>query len=447
MNNCLMFYIRIDNYINIIISIEHAKRFPAGGTLLGTFPACLQTAIKPTKGPRATKRAQGDVNHMRLTTTDALTVSFQKEGGSISRAVGLGLFLSAALSVGLPLPPLQAGDMPGSESPALEQFKQFISSPPSIRNLVWQQKVPMEGGQRPLDGTFALSTRFDYFQARWQTNGMLFRRLNRPEDATNYNFAGTLVSVSDHQHALVEPGGHLTTWDDRDPSVSGKNISVFYTTQLALDPLREILNLGTMRAGLGTIRWDGNRFRTECEVDHERLLITGELVPSGDAPPIAMRVCYSFPHQTNRYVLRYGYAPSLKYPFLPATITNFWVTETRRGVETEIELDQWRILALELAEAPPLPAQTFDLAPFQGQSHWATRIYTNGALYTRQTNGTLQFVVSLNAPKAPLIPRFRASPKTVYACWVGLNFGIFALMLGAKVQEQTQNRKNTSYEI
>ncbi len=295
----------------------------------------------------------------------------------------------------------------------------------------------MNGGARPLDGTFALSTRFDYFQARWQPDGMLFRGLNRPEDATNFTFTGNLVSVSAHQHALVEPGGRLTTWDDRDPSVAGKSTSVFYTTQLALDPLREILNLGVMHAGTGTIRWAGNRFRTESEVDHEHLLITGELVPSGDAPPGAMRVCYAFPHQTNRYVLRYGYAPGLKYSFLPAAITNFWVTESRRGVENQIELDEWRILDLDIAEAP-LPAQAFDLAPFAGQSQWTTFVYTNGGLYARQTNGMLQFVVSVEAPEGPFRRRFRASPKVVYACWAGLNIAIFALMLGAKPTKTKQ---------
>src|SRR5512140_3380177 len=126
--------------------------------------------------------------------------------------------LAAAVSV-LGATPARAGPEvdSGSATSPVEQFKQFLSLPPIITNLVWQQKVPMEGGQRPLDGTFALSTRFDYFQARWQTNGMLFRRLNRPEDATNFTFAGTLVSVSDHQHALVEAGGRMTTWDERDP--------------------------------------------------------------------------------------------------------------------------------------------------------------------------------------------------------------------------------------
>jgi hypothetical protein len=148
------------------------------------------------------------------------------------------------------------------EAPAatpLEQFKNFISSPPIIQNLVFQQKAPMEGGARPLDGTFALSTKFDYFQAKYQPDGMLFRRLGQPEDATNFTTPNLLVSVSAHQHALVEPGRRLTAWDDRDPSAAGKTTSVFYTTHFALEPLREIMNLGVMQAGVGSIRWTGDK--------------------------------------------------------------------------------------------------------------------------------------------------------------------------------------------
>jgi hypothetical protein len=358
----------------------------------------------------------------------------------------LDVLLLAALVVNVSPLTTRAEDGSNSAPSPVEQFKNFISSPPIIQNLVFQQKVPMESGARPLDGTFALSTRFDYYHGKWQPDGMLFRRLNRPEDATNFTFAGNLVSVSAHQHALVEPGGRLTTWDDRDPSVAGKTISVFYTTQLALDPLREILNLGIMRAGIGTIRWVGDQFRTECEVDHKRVLITGELVPSRDAPPSGMRVCYMFPNMTNRYVLRYGYAPGLKYSFLPAAITNFWVTQSRRGVEKEIELDEWRILALDIAEAPLL-AESFNPAPFTGQGEWTTRVYTNGALYTRLTNGMLQFPVSLETPKRPFLPRLRASPRVVYTCWAGLNIAIFALMLRAKHTETKQEQKGCIYEI
>jgi hypothetical protein len=158
-----------------------------------------------------------------------------------------------------------------------------------------------------------------------------------------------------------------------------------------------------------------------------------------------MRVCYATPRLTNNYVLRYGYAKVgprvLPASFIPTAITNFWVTKSPGGVEKEIDLDEWQILDLDLTEAP-LPAQTFDLAPFLGQGQLTTHVYTNGALYDRQPNGTLQFAVSLEPPKSPFLPRFRASPRVVYACWAGLNLVIFALLLGAKSAKNETKTEN-----
>ncbi len=106
----------------------------------------------------------------------------------------------------------------------LQQFKDFISHPPVIKNLVFAKKIPMNGGMLPLDGSFAFSTAFVCFQAKWQTNGMLYRQIGSATGASNFDFAGRLVSVSDHKHAVAEPSRQSTTWDDRDPSVAGKSI-------------------------------------------------------------------------------------------------------------------------------------------------------------------------------------------------------------------------------
>ena len=99
----------------------------------------------------------------------------------------------------------------------------------------------MGGGIRPLDGSFALSTRFEYFQARWQNNGLLFRRLGSPADVTNLSVAGQLVSWSGHQKALFEPIPLVTTWDDRDPSAAGKRISIFFTSHFFLASIEEYM--------------------------------------------------------------------------------------------------------------------------------------------------------------------------------------------------------------
>ncbi len=326
-----------------------------------------------------------------------------------------------------------------SAPPLLQQFEHFISHPPAIQNLVFAKKIPMNGGALPLDGSFARSTRFDYFQATWQTNGILFRELTSPFAVTNDAVAGELVGWSGHRHALVEPNGNFTTWDDRDPSVAGKDISVFYTARFLLQPLQEVVNLGIMYGGTGQIRWRRNQFRVEREADHQRLVIMGSLVVGGGGRPRAMRVRYAFPHMTNDYVVRYGYTPPLEYPFLPTVMTNFWVRNGGRG-PSEMELDQWRILNLQIAPRAMNP-DAFAFARFEAARGWQRRIYTNGAIYDVRTNGALHLVYNLPAAGAPLIPRAREMPLAFYAGWAVMNLTIFALMVGAKEKKQQNNEK------
>jgi hypothetical protein len=321
----------------------------------------------------------------------------------------------------------------------LQQFKDFISHPPVIKSLVFAKKIPMNGGALPLDGSFARSTRFDYFQAKWQTNGILFRELTTPSDVTNDTVAGELVAWSGHHHALVEPNGNLTTWDDRDPSVAGKNVSVFYTARFLLRPLQEVMNLGVMYGGTGQISWEGDRFRLAREVNHQRLVMTGKLFEDRGGRPRAMRVRYAFPHQTNDYIVRYGYTPALHYAFVPTVMTNFWMRDGA-GSGGGMELDQWRILDLRIAPRP-MRLRQFASARFEEAHAWQRRIYTNGAIYEVRANGALHLVYNLPAPGAPPIPRLRKMPPAFYAGWAAVNVTIFALMVGARERKEQNNEK------
>lgn len=339
------------------------------------------------------------------------------------------------------------GSNAGAALSPVEQFKQFISCPPVISNLVFRQKVPMRGGIKPLDGTFALSRNWEYFHARWQTNAILFRRLSGPDDVTNFTVASQLVSWSGHQHALVGPPALLTTWDDRDPSVPRRPISFLYTSHCELDPLRDVLNLGIMYAEIGSVRWDGNRFGTECMVHRDRVLISGELFPEPDGPPRALTVHYAFPHSALHYVIRYGYHCNAPPAIPPTVITSFWITRDPKGAQIEMELNQWRILDFQTA-ATPMAAEAFDAAPFAQSNRWTALVYTNGGFYERTTNGTLRLAYVLPTPSKPPIASSPAARRAFYACWGGLNLALFALMLGAKeTKSQATSTQSKDYQV
>lgn len=323
---------------------------------------------------------------------------------------------------------------------ALEQFKQFICSPPVINNIVFQKKVPMGGGMRPLDGSFARSTSFEYFQAKWQTNGFLFRQLSSPTDTTNFTVAGHLISWSGHKHALWEPDWFFTTWDDRDPSVKSKDISIFYTSDLFLDPLREVLNLGVLYAEIGTIRWEGNRFRAERYVDHQRILITGELMAIGEGSPRQMKTRYEFPNRTFEHVIRYGYSPSLKYAYLPTAIEDFWVSGSSGGTNDEIEVNEWRVLDVRTLDGPLLP-EAFDAEVFARQNRWRRRVYKSSGFYVKAPDGALVFTGTLGAQNAGQGQQTSLRLRLLYVGWGGLNIAIFALMVGARETAEKHNNQ------
>ncbi|HEV2391546.1 MAG TPA: hypothetical protein VG146_04195 [Verrucomicrobiae bacterium] len=295
----------------------------------------------------------------------------------------------------------------------------------------------MDGGARPLDGTFALSTRFEYFQAKWQTNGLLFRRINTLDDETNFAVAGQLVSWSGHKHALVEPRGELTTWNDLDPSTRGKDISIFYTSRSLLDPLREVLNMGVMYVDIGAIKWDANHFTVAARLDQEQVRVTGALFESPSQRPDHLEVCYSFPNATNRYVIRYGYGDARKSSLLPTTITNFWLKKQQNQAEREIELDEWQILDLKTQDAL-LPDEAFAIAPFSTQNIWVNRVYTNGGIYEWKTNGTYLLITRLDGARSIPRPPGKTATAALYSGWGTFNFLIFALMVRAK---RTENNK------
>jgi hypothetical protein len=338
-----------------------------------------------------------------------------------------------------------AAEVQEQQPSPVEQFKAFIESPPVIKNLVFQQKVPMSGGARPLDGSFALSTRFDYFQARWQPDALFFRRLGGPQDETNFTAFGQLVALADHVHWLLE-GQRVTTWDDRDPSVKGKTTSIFFTSRFFLQPLEQVMNMGVMHAGIGAIHWQGNSFHLETDLGTDHFTVNGELVEPASEPPERMYVHYVFQGKTSDYVVRYRYGGTHNIAFVPSVVTSYWISNGK-----EIELDEWKILSLE-TEPTPLPIESFDPAHCLEAIPTPLRLYTNGAFYARATDGSLEllerFGVQANRRGPPHWALSGGFRGVFYASWGMANLAIFAFMAKANAgnkQQLKEERENSGY--
>lgn len=302
----------------------------------------------------------------------------------------------------------------------------------------------MGGGIRPLDGSFADSTAFEYYQARLQPEAVFFRRFLAAEDATNSAVAGRLVSRFNHQHWLFDGNPRLNTWFDTDPSTVGRNYSIFYTSEYYLRALSEVLNCGVMHIRSGTLQWNKDRFYGEGDFDGEHVLVRGRVAYRSSGPPDHLDVRYQIGKRVADYVVRYGYGPKATPSFLPRTITNFWLSNG-----TPIDLDEWKILDLQISPRGMTRA-SFNVEPFVHGNHWPIRVYTNGAFYSRSTNGSMAFLAYLTETRKP---RFHGSVQErhlkmglVYFGWAGLNFGIFALMMRAR-RENTKRPTNINAKL
>ena len=318
--------------------------------------------------------------------------------------------------------------MPSSPSP-LEQFKEFIASPPIISNLIVQKKVPTGGGIIPLDGSFAQSTAFEYYQSRLQPGSVFFRKYLTASDETNFVVAGQLVSVFDRQSRVFDGNSQLTTWDDRDPSVLGKRSSIFYSREYYLRTLSEFLNLGLMHSHWGSIRWNGDAFMGEGIIDDEHVILSGELFSTSSGLADRLKVRYTFVQRNASYdyILRYSFDPPLQFPFLPSCIKNFLILNGR-----EIEVGEFRILHLE-TNSLPMVATAFDVTGFVDHYSWTTRVYTNGSLYVLSTNGTSQFLSTFEEVTNPALSgsvqqRHKAF-EALYVVWIAINYGFFILFM------------------
>jgi hypothetical protein len=316
----------------------------------------------------------------------------------------------------------------------VERFKDFLSNPPAITNLLLQRKVPMGGGRRAFDGSLAFSTEFAYYQARWQPGGVFFRKLSHPSEATNVGFAGDLVSSYGETNWMVDSKPIFITWNDPTPSAKGKNFSVYFTRKLLLEPLRQALNLGVLHLDAGAIRWNGNEFHLQSELDTDAWVVGGKLVSKGDGPPDHLGLYYSQGTNVYRYVVRYGYEPPLRLPYVPTVITNFWISSTGQ----EYDIDEWKIL--DLAVAPnSLPESAFAIEPFLQNRAWPVRVYKDHAFYELSTNGTLRLLFALSTASPRPAPPGARGARLLYAGWLAVNFALFALF--ARVRNMVTTSK------
>jgi hypothetical protein len=316
---------------------------------------------------------------------------------------------------------------------AMEQFETFVSHPPVISNLLLQRKL-IERNDRSFDGSFALSSTFAYYQAKWQPGAVFFRKLNNPSDVTNNILAGDFVSSFGETNWITEFKPVITTWSEQ-PGTNGKLRSVYYTRNLLLEPLREALNFGMMHLRIGSIRWTNHHFRVQSDADVDQWVVSGALSSTGGDRPDHLNAFYRLGTNVYHYVVRYGYQPPLKLSFIPTNITNFWVASNGK----EVDIDEWRILDMDTS-TEPLPGSGFEVERFLKASGWPIQIYKDNAYYNVLSNGTLHLLRSISSSSIQNSAHPGSLGKRfLYIVWLACNFAVFGLIARTRNMDNKTN--------
>ncbi|MDA1273434.1 MAG: hypothetical protein O2960_05195 [Verrucomicrobia bacterium] len=313
-----------------------------------------------------------------------------------------------------------AGDRSEGGSP-VERFKAFISSPPVIKDIVFRKKVRQDLSKpMRMDGSFALSTNFEYFHARWQPDATLLRQIPDPSDIESLKIDRLLVSIFRDEYWLVDRERMATHWFKR----SETDNFVFRIANRRMYSLRKLLNLGLIHVPIASIVWNGNTFLVNRTLVSEEIKeIRGELFAKGTNRPTELRVKYAGPRSYAEHVVRYAYETEFdELPFLPSKISTFYLNDGR-----EVEVDEMTIVELDTAKTP-LGTSAFDPQPFIDANKIGIGAYTNDALYSVTADGHLEFVRSYHSETPSFFSRriTRSAERIfLYASWVGANVGIF----------------------
>jgi hypothetical protein len=298
------------------------------------------------------------------------------------------LFVSIAASilvtVLLPSASQAADGSPSDKLSQLEKFKEFISSPPVISNLVYETN-PLLLSLTPSKGTWV--------QARWQTNGIFWRRFQKsseiPDEGKSVSMAVSRfnneywgysdLGGSRYYTAPMSAAGR-TSFEERQVPENRYNEAVMMCNSME-DELSSVLNMGIPNLEIGSIRWKSNSFSAISRL--ARTKINGTIQLSSNGVPEGIRLVIERGGTNYNYLVEYQYQSPLSLPFIPNIIALSFVSGERKKAP-EIR----RIHELTVGSTSS-PKSAFDYKHLV-VSNPAKGIFTNGMSYVVTPKGLVE---------------------------------------------------------
>jgi hypothetical protein len=277
-------------------------------------------------------------------------------------------------------------DQSVSEIGPKEAFKQLLSAPPPVAQLVFREKLPPVANEPvPLQGGIEGSTNFALYQLRWQSNGLVVHSLRSTNQTSAAQRADVGFTLWNDTFCFLDIGTNAFVYQlEHQRAQQGQVTPSYDAAWYRVSRYGEVLNLGLSHLWPGTVHWDGDRFTARGIADKKAIYLTGVLSSSSNGLPCELKVAYSNDMNVAHYRIAYEYTPEIQLPF-PGRIRLFF---QNRG--SEIEFRSYELLSLTRAQTP-MPRESFapealtQTAPKSGPM----RYLTNGSIYIRLPSGQM----------------------------------------------------------
>jgi hypothetical protein len=329
---------------------------------------------------------------------------------------------------------------PAAREEAAERFKRLLNAPPVIEQLVYSRALPEAGrvavsAENPIAG----SRNVEFYELRWQTNGMFCRQLLAPEQARDNDVRGECFSLWNDRFcfldALTRPSVYVI---ERDKLARGIYPDAYHAAHIRMTDALLPLTFGISHIYPGQLRWEGDSFTGCSMADKKPIWIRGRISGFTNAVPNELRVQYSNDMGHAEYRVQYDYAAEAPAGY-PSRISNYLVGGNKELLYSVLTVLSIRTTNRSLAESHFRPSA--ELGP--GKPSWL--YLTNDAIYSSLPSGGL---IEAQVSR----PSFRLSGRECYknryyylgaALWT---VALFALGLRASSKPKATKESSPQHE-
>jgi len=219
----------------------------------------------------------------------------------------------------------------------------------------------------------------------WKPDALMLKRsTNAVTDLFGWSHGEDIIANDHGAYWLIESSGLATSWASGPNSNEGIGTPPERAFHIRLKELTEVLNLGVMHAGIGTLKWNGNAFTSDAFIPEARLpvAISGTLALRSDSVVEGMNIQYKTRLNVYNYFVRFGYTTNLSLACLPSELASFFVSGEKR-----VKLAEWAIHSV--APLTGTAPSKVNVQTIVRAAKLPIQYYTNGNWYVENAVGHL----------------------------------------------------------